>query len=124
MASKILIADNQANLLMSLEYLMQRQGFDVSLARDGNEAMAMIRQQRPDMIIMEAGMPGQSGFEICQQVRADSALRAIPIVMLSTKARETDIAKGMALGADAYIVKPFSTDDLVNRVRGLLGEGR
>lgn len=124
MASKVLIADNEANLLISLEYLMQRQGFDVSLARDGNEALTMIRQQRPDLVVLDVMMPGQSGFEICQQVRADPSLRHIRIVMLSAKARETDIAKGKALGADAYIVKPFSTDDLVNQVHSLLEEAR
>lgn len=124
MASKVLIADNEANLLISLEYLMQRQGFDVSLARDGNEALTMIRQQRPDLVVLDVMMPGQSGFEICQQVRADPSLRHIRIVMLSAKARETDIAKGQALGADAYIVKPFSTDDLVSQVHSLLEEAR
>ncbi|NDY95975.1 response regulator transcription factor [Wenzhouxiangella limi] len=124
MASKVLIADNEANLLISLEYLMQRQGFDVSMARDGTEAMKMIRQQRPDLVVLDVMMPGESGFEICQQVRADPSLRHIRIVMLSAKARETDIAKGKALGADAYIVKPFSTDDLVRQVQILLKEAR
>ncbi|NGX17720.1 response regulator [Wenzhouxiangella sp. XN24] len=124
MASRVLIADDEANLLISLEYLLQRQGYDVSLARDGDQTMKLIRQQPPDLVILDATMPGQSGFEVCQQVRADPALRHIPIVMLSARARETDIAKGKALGADAYIVKPFSTADLVNQVRQLLGADR
>ncbi|MFW5815928.1 MAG: response regulator transcription factor [Wenzhouxiangella sp.] len=124
MARNILIADNEANLLMSLEYLMQRQGFGVSLARDGLEAMTAIRRQAPDLVIVDAAMPGQSGFEICQQVRADPRLRAMPIVMLSAKARATDIAKGRAMGADAYVVKPFSTNELVDQVCNLLDQGR
>ena len=121
MASRVLIADDEANLLISLEYLLQRQGYEVSLARDGDQAMSMIRQQQPDLVVLDASMPGQSGYEVCQQVRADPALRHVRIVMLSAKARATDIAKGKALGADAFIVKPFSTDDLLNQVRLLLG---
>ena len=121
MANRVLIADDEANLLISLEYLLQRQGYEVSLARDGDQAMSMIRQQQPDLVVLDASMPGQSGYEVCQQVRADPALRHVRIVMLSAKARATDIAKGKALGADAFIVKPFSTDDLLNQVRLLLG---
>ena len=124
MASRVLIADDEANLLISLEYLLQRQGYEVSMARDGDQAMSMIRQQQPDLVVLDASMPGQSGYEVCQQVRADPALRQVRIVMLSAKARATDIAKGKALGADAYIVKPFSTEDLVNQVRLLLGAER
>jgi DNA-binding response OmpR family regulator len=124
MANRVLIADDEANLLISLEYLLQRQGFEVSVARDGDETMKMIRQRQPDLVVLDASMPGQSGYEVCQQVRADPALRHIRIVMLSAKARETDIAKGKALGADAYIVKPFSTHDLVDQVRLLLGADR
>ncbi len=121
MANRVLIADDEANLLISLEYLLQRQGYEVSLARDGEQAMSMIRQQQPDLVVVDASMPGRSGYEVCQQVRADPALRHVRIVMLSAKARVTDIAKGKALGADAFIVKPFSTDDLVDQVRRLLG---
>ena len=124
MASRVLIADDEANLLISLEYLLQRQGYEVILARDGHETMELIRQQQPDLVVLDATLPGQSGFEVCQQVRADPALRHIRIVMLSAKARETDIAKGKALGADAYIVKPFSTGDLVSQVGLLLGADR
>lgn len=121
MANRVLIADDEANLLISLEYLLQRQGYEVSLARDGDQVMNLIRQQQPDLVVLDASMSGQSGYEVCQQVRADPALRHVRIVMLSAKARATDIAKGKALGADAFIVKPFSTDDLVDQVRRLLG---
>ena len=121
MANRVLIADNEANLLISLQYLLQCQGYEVSVARDGDETMKMIRQQQPELVVLDASMPGQSGYEVCQQVRADPALQHVRIVMLSAKARETDIAKGKALGADAYIVKPFSTQDLVDQVRQLLG---
>jgi len=121
MTRRILIADGESNLLLSLEYLMQRQGFEVSVADDGNQAMMMIRQQHPDLVILDVMLPGQSGFEVCQQVRDDPALRSIRVLMLTVKARETDIAKGKALGADAYIVKPFCTTALVEQVRELLG---
>jgi DNA-binding response OmpR family regulator len=124
MASRVLIADDEDNLLISLEYLLRRQGYEVSVARDGDQALSMIRQQPPDLVVLDASLPGQSGYEVCQQVRADPALRHLRVVMLSAKARATDIAKGKALGADAFIVKPFSTDDLLNQVRLLLDADR
>ncbi|MFP4207849.1 MAG: response regulator transcription factor [Wenzhouxiangella sp.] len=121
MASNILIADDEANLLVSLEYLMRHHGFDVSVARSGDEALALIRQQPPDLVIVDVMLPGQSGFEVCQQIRSDPALQDIPVIMLSARARETDIAKGKALGASAFIVKPFAVADLLEQVRAQLG---
>src|SRR5678815_4242928 len=108
MAKKVLIADDEPNILISLEFLMQREGHDVSVARDGDEALAAIRRERPDLVLLDVMMPGKSGFEICQAVRADPALAAVRILMLTAKGRDTDLAKGTALGADAYVTKPFS----------------
>ncbi len=121
MAKKILIADDESNIVISLEYLMRREGYEVGVARDGDEALDMIRRQRPDLVLLDAMMPGKSGFEVCQQVRADDALSGVRILMLTAKGRETDITKGKALGADAYVVKPFSTRDLAEQVRDILG---
>ena len=120
MAHKILIVDDEPNILLSLEYLMQREGFDVRVARDGLQAIEAIEQQAPDLILLDVMMPGKTGLEVCQHVRAIDNLQSVQIIMLTAKGRETDIAKGMALGANAYVTKPFSTRDLVAQVRSLL----
>jgi DNA-binding response OmpR family regulator len=119
---KILIADDEPNILISLEYLMQREGFAVSLARDGKEALDAILRDPPDLVLLDVMMPRKTGLEVCQAVRADPRLKGVRILMLTAKGRETDVAKGLALGANAYVTKPFSTKDLVARVRALLQE--
>jgi two-component system alkaline phosphatase synthesis response regulator PhoP len=119
---KILIADDEPNILISLEYLMQREGFAVSLARDGQEALDAILRDPPDLVLLDVMMPRKTGMEVCQEVRADPRLKGVRILMLTAKGRETDVAKGLALGANAYVTKPFSTKDLVARVRALLQE--
>ncbi len=124
MADKILIADDEPNILISLEYLMKREGFEVHLARDGNEALDVLQRERPRLVLLDVMMPHKSGFEVCQALRADEALKNTLVLMLTAKGRETDIAKGRAMGADAYMTKPFSTKDLVLAVRGLLEQPR
>ena len=99
---------------------MRREGYQVSVARDGDQALDMIRLEPPDLILLDAMMPGKTGFEVCQAVRSDERLARVRIVMLTAKGRETDIAKGKALGVDTYIVKPFSTRELAEQVRQLL----
>jgi DNA-binding response OmpR family regulator len=120
MNEKILIADDEPNILISLEYLMKREGFAVSVARDGEEALAAIVQERPALVLLDVMMPKKSGFEVCQEVRATEAVKDTLIVVLTAKGRDTDVAKGLGLGADAYVMKPFSTRELVQTVRALL----
>lgn len=122
MAARILIADDEENIVISLEYLMKREGFEVSIAQDGEQAVAMIRGERPDLVLLDVMMPKKSGFEVCQEIKADPDLNSVRIVMLTAKGRETEVAKGMALGADCYITKPFSTKELVERIRSMLAE--
>ena len=121
MTRRILIADDEPNIVVSLEYLMKREGHAVSVARDGREALAAIRRDRPDLVLLDVMMPAMSGFDVCQAVRGDPALADVRILMLTAKGRDTDLAKGTALGADAYMTKPFSTQELAARVRELLG---
>jgi DNA-binding response OmpR family regulator len=123
MAKKILIADDEQNIVISLEFLMKREGFEVSIANDGEEAVNMIRAQRPDLVLLDVMMPKKSGFEVCQEIKADPALQAVRILMLTAKGRDTEVTKGLALGADAYMTKPFSTKELVERVRSMLAPG-
>ena len=122
MSTCILIADDEPNILISLEFLMKREGYEVHLARDGQEALEMMRSQRPRLVLLDVMMPRKSGFEVCQELRNDDTLRGTKVLMLTAKGRETDIVKGMAMGADAYVTKPFSTRDLVQKVRELLAE--
>ena len=121
MGHRILIADDEPNIVLSLEFLMQRAGFDVSIARTGNEALAHIVAIRPDLVLLDVMLPGMTGFEVCERVRADASLAGTRIVMLTAKGREVEVSRGLALGADAYVTKPFSTQELVGRVRELLG---
>ncbi len=118
---KILIADDEENIVISLEFLMKREGYEVSIAVDGEEALARIRADAPDLVLLDVMMPKKSGFEVCQEVRADPALSGTRILMLTAKGRDTEVAKGLALGADGYMTKPFSTKDLVEQVHTLLG---
>ena len=120
MSAHILIADDEPNIVISLEYLMQREGYTVSVARDGQAAIDTILRERPALVLLDVMMPKKSGFEVCQAVRADEAVRDTLILMLSAKGRDTDVAKGLGLGADAYMTKPFSTQALVRKVREML----
>lgn len=121
MTKKILIADDEQNIVISLEFLMKREGFQVSLAADGEQALAAIRRDMPDLVLLDVMMPLKSGFEVCQEVKADPALRGVQVLMLTAKGRDAEVAKGLAMGADGYMTKPFSTRDLVAKVKTLLG---
>ncbi|HQR19803.1 MAG TPA: response regulator [Burkholderiaceae bacterium] len=120
MSCRILIADDEPNILISLEYLMKREGYTVSVARDGAEALDTLRRERPTIVLLDVMMPKKTGFEVCQEIRADDELKDTLILMLTAKGRDTDVAKGRALGANDYITKPFSTRELVQKVSDLL----
>ena len=121
MTHKILIADDEPNIVVSLEYLMKRAGYLVLVARDGQEAIDMIRRERPALVLLDVMMPKKSGHEVCAELRADDALRGVQVLMLSAKGRDTDIDKGLGVGADAYMTKPFSTRELAAKVAEMLG---
>ncbi len=120
MSHKVLIADDEPNILISLEFLMKREGHQVLLAHDGDEALALIRSERPALVLLDVMMPKRSGFEVCQAVRADDTLAGTKILMLTAKGRDADMAQGLGVGADGYMVKPFSTQALAQRVRDML----
>lgn len=120
MTHKVLIADDEPNIVISLEFMMKREGYEVIVARDGTEAFAAIRRERPALVLLDGMMPGLSGFEVCEAVRADPEIAPTRILMLTAKGRDSDVARGLGAGADDYMVKPFSTKELVERVRGLL----
>ncbi len=122
MASRVLIADDEPNIVISLEFLMKQQGYETHVARDGDEALAEVESFRPDLVLLDVMLPRRNGFEVCQKLRADG-WTDLRIVMLTAKGRDIEIEKGLALGADAYVTKPFSTGELVERVARMLEAG-
>ncbi|WOP15131.1 response regulator transcription factor [Ottowia sp. SB7-C50] len=120
MTHKLLVADDEPNIVISLEYLMKREGYEVLVATDGDQALETIQREQPALVLLDVMMPGKTGFEVCQAVRADPALAGVRILMLTAKGRDTDISKGLALGANAYMIKPFSTRELVQKVAEML----
>lgn len=117
---KILIVDDEPNILMSLEFLMKKENYEVFIARDGSEALAIIASEVPDVIILDIMMPEVDGYEVCEQVKANEKTAHAKVVFLSAKSKEADIQKGYDLGADLYLTKPFSTRKLVKEVQQLV----
>ena len=120
--AKVLIADDEPNIVTSLEFLMTRSGYEVRVARTGEEALALVASFAPDLVLLDVMMPQRSGYEVCQKMRERPEWRHIKIVILSAKGREAEVSKGLSLGADAYVTKPFSNRELIARVGELLGE--
>ena len=117
---KILIAEDEPNIIISLEFLLQNAGYEVSVARDGREALRVIAALRPDLVVLDIMLPVMNGHEVCRRIREGAAARSTKILMLTAHGRESDVKKGVAAGADAYITKPFATRDLVRTVAELL----
>lgn len=122
MTHKILIVDDEPNIVLSLEFLMEQSGFAVAVARDGDEALAQMTRFRPDLVLLDIMLPKMNGYEVCQKIRATPDWASVRVLMLSAKGRELEVSKGLALGADGYVTKPFSTRDLMDQVRRLLDE--
>ncbi len=123
MKRKVLIVDDEPNIVTALEFLLERRGYEVRVATNGEEAMALLESFRPDVVLLDVMMPKRSGYEVCQKVRERPDMQQVKVVMLSAKGREAEVSKGLSLGADLYITKPFSTQELVERIDGLLGAG-
>ena len=109
----ILVADDDAVIRRVLEATLRRGGYEVELAADGAEALSLVRARRPDALLLDAMRPGMHGFDVCRQLKADPATRAVPVVMVTAKAGESDRDRGLAAGADAYVTKPFSPRELL-----------
>jgi DNA-binding response OmpR family regulator len=120
MSKRVLIVDDEPNIVISLEFLLKRAGLTVLVARDGEAGLTAIRESKPDLVVLDVMMPKLDGFAVLEAVRADPLLQAIPVLMLTAKGREAEQKKGLALGADAYMTKPFSTHELVAKVQELL----
>ena len=121
MKPTILVADDEPSIVLSLQLLLQRAGFDVRVARNGEEAIQSVEAFTPDLILLDAMMPKRDGFDVCRTLRASPTWQALPIVMLTARSRDAERQRGLELGATDYITKPFSTRDLVVTVRRHLG---
>jgi len=117
---KVLIVDDEPNIVAALEFLLQKIGCAVKIAADGEDALAQLDAFKPDLVLLDVMMPKVSGYEVCQRMRAQPQWRHIKIVMLSAKGREVEVSKGMSLGADLYVTKPFSSTELVATIDNLL----
>jgi DNA-binding response OmpR family regulator len=119
-AKRVLIVDDERNIVTALEYLLQKNGYEVRVAETGEDALAQLDSFSPDLVLLDVMMPKVSGYEVCQRVRSRPEWRGIKVVMLSAKGREVEVSKGMSLGADLYVTKPFSNTELVATIGRLL----
>jgi len=122
MAKKVLIVDDEPNIVAALEYLLQRSGYEVRSASNGEEALRQVESFGPDLVLLDVMMPQRSGYDVCQRIRERPEWNRIRILMLSARGRDAEVNKGLSLGADLYITKPFSNAELVARIGELLGE--
>jgi len=121
-SKKILIADDEPNIVAALEFLLQRSGYEVHVARNGDEALKLVEATHPDLVLLDVMMPQKSGYEVCMRIRERADWRHIKIIMLSAKGRDAEVSKGLSMGADIYVTKPFSTRELMHKIRDLLGQ--
>jgi len=117
---RILIVDDEPNIVLALELLMKREGYEILTVDDGQKVFEVVREFNPDLILLDIMMPKMDGYEVCQRIRADASLKDISIIMLTAKGREVEKEKGLALGADYYITKPFSTREVIMKVKEIL----
>jgi DNA-binding response OmpR family regulator len=121
MAQRILIAEDDPNIVISLEFLLREAGYDVAVAGNGSDALHLIETLRPDLVVLDVMLPFVDGFEVCRRIRASEATRGTRVLMLTARGREGEQEKGLAAGANAYLTKPFATRELVETVAHLLG---
>jgi DNA-binding response OmpR family regulator len=119
---KILIVDDEPNIIVPLQFLMEKSGYQVLIAQSGEEALESVSKNRPDLILLDIMLPGIDGYEVCEILRLNPEWKDTKIIFLTAKGREVDIAKGMVLGADEYITKPFSNQQIIDCVKRLLEE--
>jgi DNA-binding response OmpR family regulator len=119
--SRVLIVDDEPSIVAPLRFLMEQQGHAVTVLGDGADVLPAVREQRPDLVLLDVNLPSRSGYELCEDIRNEPGGEDIKIVMLTVNSREVDVEKGRALGADAYITKPFGIQEVIDQVEGLIG---
>jgi DNA-binding response OmpR family regulator len=116
----VVVADDDEDILAMVVFRLERSGFDVATARDGAEALELVTRLQPDLAVLDVAMPKLTGIEVTERLRADGAAPGTTILLLTARASESDVQRGLAAGADAYVTKPFSPQDLAARVEALL----
>jgi len=124
LAKKILIAEDEPNIVLSLEFLLKGAGYEVAVARDGSEALKLTGTLRPDLIVLDVMLPSVNGFEVCRRIRGNRETEDTRILILTARGRESEVEKGMAAGANAFLTKPFATKELVRAVAELVGPAK
>ncbi|RTZ96763.1 MAG: hypothetical protein DSY90_09550 [Deltaproteobacteria bacterium] len=122
MPKTVLIVDDEPNIVVPIEFLMEQNGYSVLVAGSGEEALEVIAKHNPDLVLLDIMLPGIDGYEVCEIIRLDPKWKNIKIIFLTAKGRDVDVAKGMVLGADAYVIKPFSNADIIENVKKLLDD--
>jgi len=120
----VLVVDDEPNIVLSLEFLMTQAGYDVQVARDGEQALQAINDSKPDLVLLDIMMPDPDGISVCESIRSDPDLRDMPVIMLTAKGRNLEREKGLAAGASDFITKPFSNREVIERVAALLAVGK
>jgi DNA-binding response OmpR family regulator len=123
-SKKILIADDEPSIVTALEFLLLRAGYEVRVARDGDQTLELVDTYNPDLVLLDVMMPRKSGYEVCTRIRQHPDRRHLKIVMLTAKGRDAEVSKGLSMGADLYVTKPFSTRELMARIKELIGHDR
>ena len=123
MSKKILVADDEPNIVAAIEFLLQQSGYEVHIAKNGEEALSLVETCVPDLVLLDVMMPLKSGYEVCKRIRERADWSHIKVVMLSAKGRDAEVNKGLSLGADLYVTKPFSTRELMAKIKELLDQG-
>ncbi len=122
MTRMVLLVDDEPNIILSLEFLIEQAGYEVRVARDGDAALKSIEERKPDLVLLDVMLPKRDGFDVCERIRANPAWNDIRIVMLTAKGQDSEREKGLALGADAYITKPFSTREAMEQIKRFLDD--
>lgn len=117
---KILAVDDEPNILLSLEFILEEEGYDVHVARDGEEALEIAQSIHPDLILLDVAMPRKDGYEVCRVIREREDLADTRIIMLTAKGQQLEKKKGVEVGANLYVTKPFSAEDLLQKIRSVL----
>lgn len=122
MRRTVLLVDDEPNIVLSLEFLVEQAGYEARVARDGESALKEIEERKPDLVLLDVMLPKRDGFDVCRRIRANPEWNDIRIVMLTAKGRDSEREKGLALGADAYITKPFSTREAMEQIKRFLDD--
>ncbi len=124
MAKKILVVDDEPFIVRSLTFVLKKQGYKTITATDGEEALAKIQEEKPDLVFLDVMMPKKTGFEVCQEVRANPEMGDLYIIMLTARGQEADRERGLRLGVNEFMTKPFSPSKIIERVKAVLGGGK